>query len=177
MFQVEDTGCGISFGELDDLFDAFAQADAGRKSLQGTGLGLTITRKFVRMMGGEIEVESTVGKGSIFSFYIVLDIPKNLDSKLTNSRLTYTRASDFNNEVSHASLLEDLMTMPHAWVLRLNQAANEVDEDLLQIILEELPESKAPLSDSLTGLVKDFRLDIVADSTKQILDKQIEGWV
>ena len=177
MFQVEDTGCGISFGELDDLFDAFAQADAGRKSLQGTGLGLTITRKFVRMMGGEIEVESTVGKGSIFSFYIVLDIPKNLDSKLTNSRLTYTRASDFNNEVSHASLLEDLMTMPHAWVLRLNQAANEVDEDLLQIILEELPESKAPLSDSLTGLVKDFRLDIVADSTKQILDKQIEGCV
>ena len=62
--------------------------------------------------------------------------------------------------------------MPHPWVLRLNQAANEVDEDLLQIILEELPENKAPLSDSLTGLVKDFRLDIIADFTKQILEKK-----
>ncbi|BAY81981.1 multi-sensor hybrid histidine kinase [Calothrix parasitica NIES-267] len=172
IFQVEDTGCGISFDELDDLFDAFAQADAGRKSLQGTGLGLTITRNFIRMMGGEIEVESILGKGSIFSFYIVLDISKNLDSQLTNSRVTYTRASDLNNEVCHASLLEDLMTMPHAWVLSLNQAANEVDEDLLQTILAELPENKASLSDSLTALVKDFRLDIIVDLTKQILERK-----
>ncbi|WP_414623206.1 PAS domain S-box protein [Calothrix sp. CCY 0018] len=60
LFQVEDTGCGISPDELDNLFDAFTQTDAGRKSLQGTGLGLAITRKFVQMMGGEIQVTSTL---------------------------------------------------------------------------------------------------------------------
>lgn len=173
MFQVEDTGCGISCDELEGLFDAFTQANAGRKSLQGTGLGLAITRNFVRMMKGEIEVESIQGKGSIFTFYIALSISININGNLTNSIVTYARTSKLNNKVDYTSLLEDLMTMPKTWLLNLNQAANEVNEDLLQITLKELPENKASLSDSLTGLVKDFRLDIIADFTEKILDNKV----
>ncbi|MEL6457235.1 MAG: response regulator [Cyanobacteria bacterium J06621_15] len=167
MFQVEDTGCGISSDELDGLFDAFTQADAGRKSSQGTGLGLTITRQFVRMMGGEIKVKSILSQGSIFSFYIVVDISKNVD--------TYLGVSNLNNELSHTSLLKDLMTMPQAWILNLNQAANEVNEDLLQMILDDLPENKSSLSNKLRKLAKDFRLDIIADLTKQILANKLRS--
>lgn len=69
-FEVEDSGYGISEEEIGKLFNAFVQTESGKESTQGTGLGLNITRKFVEMLGGEIEVESIFGKGSIFRFHI-----------------------------------------------------------------------------------------------------------
>ena len=69
-FEVEDTGVGISEAEVKQLFAAFVQTESGRKSQQGTGLGLPISQKFVQLMGGEITVSSTVGKGSVFAFEI-----------------------------------------------------------------------------------------------------------
>ncbi|MCP4749414.1 MAG: response regulator [Proteobacteria bacterium] len=69
-FEVDDTGEGIAPDELDSLFDAFVQTETGRKSQEGTGLGLPISLKFVRMMGGDISVASEVGKGAVFSFGI-----------------------------------------------------------------------------------------------------------
>ena len=69
-FQVEDTGCGISPAEQDVLFKAFSQTAAGRDSGMGTGLGLNITREFIQLMGGEIYLNSEVGRGSCFEFTI-----------------------------------------------------------------------------------------------------------
>ncbi len=69
-FEVEDSGVGIAPEELPDVFTAFVQSESGRQSQQGTGLGLPISRKFVRLMGGEMAVRSVVGQGSIFSFDI-----------------------------------------------------------------------------------------------------------
>ncbi len=73
-FEVIDTGPGILAEEIDLLFQAFGQTETGRKSQQGTGLGLAISRKYVQLMGGEINVSSTVGVGSVFSFYIPIAI-------------------------------------------------------------------------------------------------------
>jgi signal transduction histidine kinase/ActR/RegA family two-component response regulator len=69
-FEVEDTGAGIAPEELPALFGAFSQTEAGRKSQQGTGLGLSISQQFVRMMGGEIVVNSILGEGTTFAFSI-----------------------------------------------------------------------------------------------------------
>ena len=69
-FKVEDTGPGIPAEEMDGLFSPFEQTKIGRVSNEGTGLGLSICQKFVELMGGKLEVESTVGKGSTFSFGI-----------------------------------------------------------------------------------------------------------
>ncbi|MEG3941861.1 ATP-binding protein [Microcoleus sp. S36b_A3] len=69
-FSVKDTGPGIAPDEVSRLFKPFVQADAGRKSQTGTGLGLPISNSFVKLMGGEIKVKSSVGKGTVFSFYI-----------------------------------------------------------------------------------------------------------
>jgi len=71
--QVRDTGIGISENELPTLFEPFAQAESGRKSGSGTGLGLAITREFAELMGGQIEVESEVGIGSVFTIFIPLE--------------------------------------------------------------------------------------------------------
>jgi PAS domain S-box-containing protein len=69
-FRVEDTGAGVAEAELDKLFEAFSQTATGKASQQGTGLGLPISRKFVQLMGGDISVKSTVGKGTQFKFSI-----------------------------------------------------------------------------------------------------------
>ncbi len=72
-FEVSDTGPGIAPDELESLFDPFVQTSTGRKSQQGTGLGLPISRKFVQLMGGEIAVSTQLGRGTIFKFDIQVE--------------------------------------------------------------------------------------------------------
>jgi len=69
-FRIRDTGVGIATAEIPKLFEAFSQAQAGKEMQEGTGLGLAISRKFVQLMGGDISVESELGKGTTFQFYI-----------------------------------------------------------------------------------------------------------
>lgn len=78
-FEVEDTGPGILSEEMHALFEAFVQTEAGRRSQEGTGLGLPISRKFVQLMGGDITVDSIVGHGSRFAFVIQVQLAKAMD--------------------------------------------------------------------------------------------------
>jgi two-component system sensor histidine kinase ChiS len=71
IFQVEDSGPGISTDDLETIFDPFVQASSGHAAQEGTGLGLSISQQFAHLMGGEIRVSSEVDKGSSFT----LDIP------------------------------------------------------------------------------------------------------
>lgn len=71
--DVTDSGIGIEQNKLENIFSFFSQADASTtRKYGGTGLGLTISRELVHLMGGEMKVSSTPGKGSKFSFYIYL---------------------------------------------------------------------------------------------------------
>ncbi|MBD2482318.1 MHYT domain-containing protein [Planktothrix sp. FACHB-1365] len=70
LFEVEDTGLGISPEEIQLLFEPFKQTESGRNSNQGTGLGLAISRKYIQLMGGDIHVSSQLGVGSLFMFEI-----------------------------------------------------------------------------------------------------------
>ena len=79
-FEIADTGLGIAPEELNSLFEPFVQTETGRKSMQGTGLGLPISRQFVRLMGGDIKVSSKVGEGTIFSFDIRVSLPHQTDA-------------------------------------------------------------------------------------------------
>ncbi len=71
-FSVVDTGIGMPPETVRRIFNAFEQGDSSRtRQYGGAGIGLTLAQAFVRLMGGEIEVESTPGKGSSFSFALV----------------------------------------------------------------------------------------------------------
>lgn len=73
-FSIKDSGIGISATELDGLFMPFQQVEASTtRRFGGSGLGLSISKQLVSKMGGAIHVESTVGKGSCFSFSILLN--------------------------------------------------------------------------------------------------------
>ena len=71
-FQVEDTGIGIAADELPKIFVPFEQVGNTRRHTEGTGLGLAISRQLVEIMGAELKVESTLGRGSIFWFELDL---------------------------------------------------------------------------------------------------------
>jgi signal transduction histidine kinase/DNA-binding NarL/FixJ family response regulator len=76
-FEVRDTGIGIPKDKQEAIFDVFTQADnSTSRKFGGTGLGLTITRKLVQMMGGSIEVSSVPGEGSVFRILL----PAGVDS-------------------------------------------------------------------------------------------------
>ena len=77
-FIVEDTGIGIEKGKIAGLFDSFSQGDPSTtRKYGGTGLGLAITKKLVKMMDGDIRVESDIGVGSRFIFTIKAQIIRN----------------------------------------------------------------------------------------------------
>ncbi len=84
-FEVEDTGPGIAPEEVDKLFEAFGQTETGRKSQQGTGLGLPISQKFVQLMGGDITVSSILGSGTMFGFDIQVSLAQASDIQTTQT--------------------------------------------------------------------------------------------
>ncbi len=71
VFEVEDTGIGISDENLGKLFHAFAQADSSiSRNFGGTGLGLTLTKQFCVALGGDVAIRSVEGKGSSFTIHV-----------------------------------------------------------------------------------------------------------
>lgn len=74
-FRITDTGRGIPDDKINSIFDPFVQAETGHsRSREGSGLGLTISRRLARLMGGDLTVTSTVGEGSTFTLWLPADL-------------------------------------------------------------------------------------------------------
>jgi signal transduction histidine kinase/DNA-binding NarL/FixJ family response regulator len=78
-FAVIDTGVGIARAELSRVFEPFEQATSGRMAAMGTGLGAAISRDFARLMGGDLRVESELGRGTTFTLTLPLEAASAAD--------------------------------------------------------------------------------------------------
>ncbi len=134
--SIKDTGVGIPPHRLEYLFDMFTQVDASTtRKFGGTGLGLSIAKKLCELMHGDISVDSTLGEGSDFEFFITLkssehSIPEVPDIDISKLHILVVDDNATNREVVQAQLLR--------WGASVEQADSaEAALELMSIQVEE----------------------------------------
>ena len=101
VFQVQDSGIGVTKEQRDGIFQAFTQADTSiTRKFGGTGLGLTISAKFVELMGGVLDLESKPGHGTTFFFSLEFDISQK-DAINLHKAFAHLNVAIFKNPALH----------------------------------------------------------------------------
>lgn len=140
LFSVIDTGIGIKKNDLNKLFDAFQQLDSKRnRNVEGTGLGLTITKKLLELMDGDIRVESTYGLGSNFSF----KLPQKIISNDTSIKINKLDATKFygciDNKYVSKQLDIDMKRLGFAYknMTSISEIIESLNDDKCYVFVEE----------------------------------------
>lgn len=139
IIQVKDTGIGIKQEDFDKLFDSFQRLEEKRNlTIEGTGLGLNLTQRLVKMMSGTLTVESIYGKGSIFT----AKIPQKVRSceKMDNFIERYQRRMVSTGET------KDPLTAPKARILVVDDVAMN-----LKLVKGLLRETKIQIDTAISG--------------------------
>ncbi len=169
-FAVSDTGIGLTQAQMGKLFHAFAQADSSTtRRYGGTGLGLTITRSFARMLGGDVTVASQEGQGSVFT----LTLPAEISQAI--------RPGAGAEASSEAAARHDLTGIEHARAAAAARASVLVVDDdpsARRIITEHLIREGYRVVSAGSGpeaieIARRERPDAI---TLDILMPQMDGW-
>ncbi|HBY62831.1 MAG TPA: hybrid sensor histidine kinase/response regulator [Solibacterales bacterium] len=121
-FSVADTGAGIPESHIRSIFEPFRQADGSSTRLHGgTGLGLTISRRLVELMGGDLRVESEAGRGSCFSFELDLRTPAPRKRALVTRQLIGFHVLVVDDNQTNLRVLEGFL---RPWGVRASCASS-----------------------------------------------------
>ncbi|NJO20361.1 MAG: PAS domain-containing protein [Spirulinaceae cyanobacterium RM2_2_10] len=158
LFGVSDTGIGIAPADLSALFNPFTQAQTGRRNVEGTGLGLAISRRYVQLLGGEIEVTSQLGQGSTFQFEIRVELAVTETSDSEQARETTTSSA-----IAPSDLLTLMAATSLAWRVAATQAVLTLDGTSINQAIAQLPAEHAELAARLRQYADDFRYDTLLE--------------
>ena len=139
-FMVVDSGIGIAKADQDKLFKSFSQVDASvSRKYGGTGLGLNICKQLVELMGGQIHVQSDVGKGSIFSFDIWVEVSQeSMDGVEVPSSQTDVEYSPSTNEeilLHKLQRLSESYVSEKTWIYGEEENKEEIEKKMSKLIL------------------------------------------
>ncbi|WP_195269836.1 response regulator [Eubacterium sp. 1001713B170207_170306_E7] len=130
-FTVEDTGIGMKKEFLERIFVPFEQEDQSMTRQQnGTGLGMSITKNLVELMGGTIEVESEYGEGSRFTVEIPMSLPQQRKPEKPKEDVAHLKVlivDDDEGTCEHAALLLERMGIAGQWVLEGAEAVRLIE--------------------------------------------------
>jgi two-component system sensor histidine kinase/response regulator len=139
-FSVRDTGIGITREKHDTIFQAFTQADnSTTRNYGGTGLGLTISKRLVEMMGGRIWMESEFQRGSIFSFSIPVTVASSLPmtTLLDCSSLRGVPVLVVDDNATNRRVLSDWLTHWEMWPILAESGVAALK--VLESVVEPVP--------------------------------------
>jgi two-component system sensor histidine kinase/response regulator len=133
-FIVVDTGIGIAEEKREKIFESFSQADTSTtREYGGTGLGLTISRRLVEMMGGKIWIESEIGKGSKFHFIVDLGVAEQITAHTSSESspdvLNGKRVLIVDDNRTNRRILDGLLTN---WGMR-TALAEDAEQALIKL--------------------------------------------
>ena len=175
-FSVSDTGPGIPLKDQTRIFQPFAQAEAGRKTQGGTGLGLALSSQFVRLMGGDLRVDSTPGQGSCFSFTLPLPavdtplpagLPAPARPQATPPAPALEPPLEMPLPLAHLSpsrVLTRLAALPPGWRAELEQAVDMGDFDRITRLVDQAREQNPVLAAALGTWAYDYNLEAFAQA-------------
>ena len=151
-FEIIDTGIGIPKQALDRIFERFNQVDDSiTRQYGGTGLGTTISKELVELMGGQIHVQSDLGKGSRFYF----DLPLRLGETRIDEEYADASCLIFSHQ---ETLQERLISFASRWGMKI-ASTNEVHE-ICRILVDNKDEKGYPFllvdGASVEGAIEDF---------------------
>ena len=133
-FFVKDTGAGIPNDQTHIIFERFRQGSVSlTRAYEGAGLGLSISKAFVEMLGGRIWVESELGRGSVFCFELPLNKPESTLKEATDFQTIDTDqvsycllvAEDDKNSMEY---IKALLELEHIFILEANTGVMAVDQ-------------------------------------------------
>jgi two-component system sensor histidine kinase/response regulator len=130
-FSVHDTGIGLTEAQSKQIFQRFSQADSSiSRKYGGSGLGLAISDRLVKMMGGQIEVESKLGHGSRFSFILTFQGPLVMEEK--------GPAQTAGEIAAHKRQGNPVITIPHHAIMQGKQILLVEDNEINQMVASEM---------------------------------------
>jgi len=161
VFRISDTGIGMTSDQMSILFQPFTQADASTtRKYGGTGLGLTITKRFCEMMGGKVEVESQKDQGTVFTIRLPAAVvqPQSID-QLTQAAINVP--------------FPTLTSSPQGTVLIVDDEPNTLELMSRYLIREGFEVYRAANGREGLEMAKQLRPDVI---TLDVMMPEMDGW-
>lgn len=193
-FDVRDTGIGISSEHINSIFDSFTQAgsDTARK-FGGTGLGLTISRQLVSLMGGGLSVVSELGKGTTFTAIIPFDIAEVQEEeaqtsvlddrrmhRLNNLKVLLVEDNEFNRMVAEDTLKDVLPGIRLNTAVNGREAVDCLKTEMYDVVLMDI---QMPVMDGMEAtleirknLPEPFRSVKIIAMTANVLQEDVQQY-
>ena len=161
---VTDTGSGIPPDKLRAIFEPFVQAETGHtRSQEGSGLGLTVGQRLARAMGGDLTVESTVGKGSSFSLWLPAHATDAATGDAEGASITTSDTTSESGEIGPGTSRTGAPTHDVAGLGQVAHALMSSLDPLVQVVVERIR------CDPVLGMAAGLRTSQVADHLSTLL--------